>query len=287
MKTLVLLAALAVPAAAAPAPQTDLLVTVNGVPVRRSAVADQAFRQYGTAVLNQLVDDILVRQASESLKVKADDKEVEARLKRIQGQFKDEATFKERLAATGQSLENLRAQISEQVMREQLVIKAKQITVTDAEAKDFFEANKEKLATAEAIRLRHILVASEKEANDFLIAVRAGADFARLASQVSTDAGTKDKGGDLGFISKGMLQPDLEKVVFSLKPGEAGGPVRSAVGFHLFKAEELRAPKPAVFKDVQKDLKAALVADRIGKAWPDYLKELRDKAKIQPAQAAP
>jgi len=55
------------------------------------------------------------------------------------------------------------------------------------------------------------VVASEKEANDFLAAIKAGADFSKLAAQVSLDPNTKDKGGDLGLHYPRMLQPDIEK----------------------------------------------------------------------------
>lgn len=292
MNRLLLVGALALPAfparafaAAAEAPaESPVLATVNGVPIRQSDVAARAYQQYGTAVLNAIADDILVGQAVDAQKVKPDAKEINSRLKRIQDQFPDEKTFKEKLTASGSSLEALRAQIQEQVRREDLVVSAKKLALTDSEVKDFFEANKDKLSTPEAVRLRHILVASDKEAGDFLVAIRAGADFGRLASQVSLDAASKDKGGDLGFISKGMLQADMEKVIFALKPGEVSGIVQSTMGFHLFKLEELRSPKPAVFKEVQKDLKAALLADRINKAWPVYLQELRQSGQIKPAQ---
>ena len=264
-----------------------VLVTVNGVPVRRSEVADRAFQQHGPAILQAMVDEILISQAAQAMKMKPDTKEVVARLKRIRSQFPDEATLQQRLAATGQSLEGVRSQLDEQVKREQMVVKAKGLSVGDAEMKDFFDANKERLGTPEAVRVRHIVVGTQKEANDFLVAVRAGADFARLASQVSLDNATKDKGGDLGFVSRGMLLPEIEKLVFSLKAGEASGPLQSAAGFHLFKAEEVRAATPAVFKNVQSDLKAALLADKITKAWPGFLQELRGKAKIEaPATAA-
>lgn len=260
----------------------DILVTVNAVPIRRAEVADRAYRQYGTAVINQMADEILILHAVAGLKVKADGGEVEARLKRLQGQFSDEATFKAQLAQSGSNLAQLRSSVQDQVLREALVTKAKGLSISEGELKDFFAANKARLGQPEAVRLRHILVITEKEANDFLAAIRAGADFAKLAAQVSLDNDTKGRGGEMGLIARGMFQPDIEKVVFSLKAGEVGGPVRTPLGFHLLKAEEVRAAKPAVFSEVKSDLRQALWNDKITKAWPDYLKELRDKAKYEP-----
>lgn len=269
--------------AAAPAAHTAepaVLLTVNGAAVKRAQVQERVWKGYSDAVINEMVEEILVRQEAEALKVQPDAKEVNTRFKRIQDQFKDEATFKEKLAASGTSVTELRGRIEHQVLREALLIKAKDLKVSDEEVKDFFEANKERLGAPDSVRLRHLLVASEKEASDFLVALRAGADFGKLATEVSLDAASKAKGGDLGFISKGMLQPDLEKIVFGLKPGEVSAALNSREGFHIFKVEEIKAAKPAVFSEIKDDLKLALLADKVTKSWPGYSQELRGKAKI-------
>lgn len=256
-----------------------VLVTVNGVSISREEVTDRAFRQFGTSILNEMADEILIRQAAKQAKVEADAAEVSARLQRIRGQFPDEKTFNERIAAIGLTAEELRARISAQILREGLVASARKLSVGEAETRDFFEANKDKLGAQEALRIRHLLVATEKEANDFLVALQAGADFARLAASVSLDAGSREKGGDLGLVSRGMLQGELEAAVFGAKVGGLAGPVRTQLGFHIFKVEELRPAKAVKFEEVRADLLKALLADKIGKAWPAYLQELRDKAK--------
>jgi len=272
---------LATTATAAAPKAPAVLAIVNGVPIKRVEMMDRAWKQYGTAVLNDTIDDILIHQASKFLAVKPDAQEVAARLRRIMSQFPDEATFSARLAATGTSLPQLRGQIEEQVLRENLVAKAKGLQVTEAELKAAFDANKDRLASPDAIRIRHIVVANEKEAADFLIAIKAGADFAKLASQVSLDNGTKDRGGDAGFLSHGMLLPELEKAISGLKPGQVAGPVKTPLGYHLLKVEEIRPAAPAVFDNVKGELRASLLADKVSKAWPDFLRELRAKAKIE------
>jgi foldase protein PrsA len=265
-----------------PIPQAPaVLVTVNGVAIKRSEAMDRAWKQYGTAVLNQMSDEILVKQAVGALRMQADPKEVDSRIERAQSQFSDEATFKQRLEASGTNIAELRWQIEDQVLREALVVKAKDIKVTDGEVKEYFGANKDKFAAADSVRLRSIVVASEKEANDFLVALKAGADFAKLASQVSLDQTAKAKGGDLGYIARGMLQPDIEKAVFALKAGAMTAPLRVANGFAIFKAEEFKSAKPAVYAEIAQSLKAALLADKISKAWPGYIQELRDHAKYE------
>jgi parvulin-like peptidyl-prolyl isomerase len=59
------------------------------------------------------------------------------------------------------------------------------------------------------------------------------------------------------------------------------GVVKTSLGFHILTGEEVRAAKPADFKTSKNDLKQAILADKISKAWPGYLQELRDKAKYE------
>lgn len=269
-------------ALASSAPAADkVLVKVNGAPVKKSQAMERAWKAFGTQIINQMMDEILVDQAARSLGIKPDQKQVEARLGRMRAQFKDDATFQSNLSNSGLSLKDLKAQLEQQVLREALVIRAGNIEVTDDEAKNFFDTNKERLDAPESYRLRQIVVGTEKEANDFLVALRAGADFAMLASQVSLDAGTKEKGGDLGFVSRGLMSEPVLKEIQALKVGEIGGPLKTDAGFHIVKLEEVRPAKPAVFAEVKGDLKAALLADKIGKTWPTYIADLRGKAKLE------
>ena len=266
----------------------DTLVTVNGRTIKRSEVQQRLWTVYANDTLNAMVDETVVEQNLREFADKASKKEkdawkaeVDARLKKIRDQFKDETAFNDNLKKAGTTLEDLRARIEDQVKREEMVIQADKLKVTPEEVKAFFDSNKDKLSNTEAVHLRHVLVADEKQAKDILVAVRVGADFGKLAQQLSLDTASRDRGGDIGFISRGMLIPEIEKVAFSLKPGEVSDVIKTSLGYHVIKVEEKREAKPAVFKDIEKDLTVALLAQKINQAWPAYVKSLRDKAKIE------
>ena len=289
MKNLSLLVALlaaAAPAQAGSAP--DVLVTVDGAPISRAQAVEASFRHCGTEAVNAMIEDILESKAIAANAITADPKEIAARLKRISAQFPDEAALRERLSKNGSSLEDLKAQIKHDVLRERLLAKVKHVSVTDDEVRKFYDANREKLAQPPTLHLRHLLAANESQARDFVTALRAGADFARLAATASLDQDGKAKGGDLGFVTAGMLAPELEKAVSTLKPGEISEPVQSPAGFHIFKLEESRPGKAANFKDIQDALKQNILAEKIAQAWKSYAQELRAAAKIEvPPAAAP
>jgi foldase protein PrsA len=269
-------------AAAQPAAKdSDVLAVVNGAKLTKNEVKDRLWKRYGDATMRELMDELIIKQESAAQKVSADPKEIETRLKRLRSQFPDEAAFTKRLEDSGTNLAELTQEIKGQVLREALLVKAKGLTVADAEIQKFFDDNKERLGAPEAAHVRHILVKTEKEAKDFLTSLRAGADFAALAKQVSLDNATKDNGGDLGFVTKGNLQPEVEKVVFALKTGQISEPVSTPSGYHLIKLDELRPGKPAELKDIRDEIRQGMLGEKLTKEWPGYLKELREKAKIE------
>src|SRR6266702_2376342 len=120
-----------------------------------------------------------------------------------------------------------------------------QVKVSDADLQKFYDQNKDKFKAGEQLRASHILVKSEKEAQDVLAQLKGGAKFEDLAKKVSVDpAGAK--GGDLGWFGKGSMIPEFEKVAFAMKEGETSG---------IVKTKFVPEKQQEVFKKVKEDLK--------------------------------
>ena len=114
--------------------------------------------------------------------------------------------------------------------------------MTDADLRRIFETNllRTKLAAiwdatpeVSSVHARHILVSGEVTATQIIQQLQAGADFAALAAQYSIDSGSKDSGGDVGFFSKGQMQPEFEAAAFAAPVGLIITPVQTIYGYHV------------------------------------------------------
>jgi len=171
-------------------------------------------------------------------------------------------------------------------IRKELVIKAylkeeieDKITVTDEDIKKYYEANKEKFKEPEKVKVSHILVDTEAEAKDILAKLQSGADFAALAKEKSK-CPSKEKGGELGFISKGQTVPEFEQAVFVLQPGQLSGVVKTQFGYHIIKVTEKQPEKIMALDEVKDQLKQMLLADKQKARFESLLKDLKDKNKV-------
>jgi parvulin-like peptidyl-prolyl isomerase len=106
--------------------------------------------------------------------------------------------------------------------------------------------------------LKQILVDSREEAEEILQQLRNGANFEDLARQRSIDASSV-RGGDLGYLGKGAMNPAFEPYVFGLQPGEYTAPIATTFGFHVLKVAGMRpSPDPISFEAARDDLPLVL-----------------------------
>ncbi len=93
--------------------------------------------------------------------------------------------------------------------------------------------------TQPQVHARQIVLADATQANDLLTQLQGGADFAQLAQQYSTDASTKNNGGDMGWVVRGgSLTKTLEDTIFGLQPGQLSAVVQDTSGYHIVQALE-------------------------------------------------
>jgi peptidyl-prolyl cis-trans isomerase C len=153
--------------------------------------------------------------------------------------------------------------------------------ITDDAVKAKYDADLKAHPPQDEVKVAHILVKTEAEANDVLADLKKGTDFAKEAKDKSIDKGSAVNGGDLGmyFSQNGgeVVQPFAD-AAFALKNGEVSvKPVQTQFGWHIIKVEDRRKQTPPSF-DQQKDQLRQQMAEDVVQA---EVKDLRSKAKVE------
>lgn len=265
--------------AAMPA-QDKEVVKVNGTPIRQSEVLERLWERHGGEILEELVDEMLLRQAVQKSKLEASGAEVDRRLAKVKGQFSDPKLLELELAKAGSNMDKLTADIKEQILREKLLVNEKKLAVSEDDLKKAFEQHKDQLGEPEAVHLKHLVVERRGEAEKIAEDIRKGADFAAIAKEKSISSVARANGGDYGFVPRGMMPPSLEKPAYALKDKEVAV-VESEKGYSVIQVVGRRAAVPAVFAKVKDDLREAMIQEKIKAALPDFMRGLREKADIK------
>ena len=129
---------------------------------------------------------------------------------------------------------------------------------TPQKLKELYDSETKTMERPDEVHARHILVQTEKEANDILVQLEAGADFQMLANTKSLDA-ENGNGGDLGYFQKNMMIPEFGEAVFALKKGQISKPIKTPFGWHIVLVEDRRVAPLPPFESVQEQLRQIFV----------------------------
>jgi peptidyl-prolyl cis-trans isomerase SurA len=212
-------------------------------------------------VLNQLVEKQVILAEAARLNITVPPKDVNDAVDQEMSQLKErlggEEAFQQALVKEKTTEPALRKKYEPDV-RDQLTVMRtvgrevqSKITVTDAEVRTYFQANRDSIAKRpEALRLAHILIAFEPDSqqvrraharadsiHDVLMKPGRAASFAELAAKFSDDPSGR-RGGDLGTFGRGEMVAEFESVAFNLKPMEISKPVRTRFGYHVIQVLE-------------------------------------------------
>ncbi len=244
-------------------------------------------------VLDEMVNEELIFQAATEAHIEIEAKELDAAVKDVREQNKlDEAGFQQALTAQGYTLGQYRQDMRRQLTRlkamNQLV--APKVTITDDEVRARYDQMQRRSEAVSAVRLSHILFALPERPSEAEIAgakakaaaamtrVKAGEPFAKVASEVTEDEGTKAGGGELGWIERGSLDPAWESVVFGMDKDDVRGPINGPTGLHVFFVAEVKRNDMKTFDQLKEQLRGELRRREMEKQTNQWIEELRKKA---------
>ncbi|TFE24838.1 peptidylprolyl isomerase [Cohnella luojiensis] len=158
--------------------------------------------------------------------------------------------------------------------------------MTDVDIQKYYDDNLESLKTPEKVKVAHILVATKAEADAILTELKSGADFSVKAKEKSTDAATKDNGGELDYFAKADVEEVISNAVFALKAGELSGVIEATDGFHIYKLSERQAAVTPTLDEKKEEIRETLTTEQISELSTEWMTNEKAGAEIENSLAA-
>jgi peptidyl-prolyl cis-trans isomerase C len=290
-----------------------VLVTVNGVDIKRSGVAAllapqkemmvkmgrpvtaEMQQQMEKRMLEMLVEKQIVQDKIASEGIVVTDEDIKAEIDDIAKQrgVSSEEFKKSLLERSGISDADFKEQVSISLGFEKLLKKemeGKVEKVTEQSAKGYYDENAKKFTNEEQAKASHILIdtrgkdeagkaEAKVQAEDILKQVKDGGDFAELAKAHSS-CPSKSKGGDLGYFEKGRMVPEFSQAAFALKVGEVSDVVETQFGYHIIKLTDLKEAGVLKFEEEKDKIMETLESNQKKEFAGKFIEGVKSEAKV-------
>lgn len=265
----------------------------------RGEKLDSEVKKQMADLLRNRIDSLLLVQKAKEMDLKVDtdlNKEIAnyQRASKIADPEKFQAYVREK---TGQSYEDFRGDLKNQMLRDRIVSEevGRKITFKREELEAYYNAHQDEFQRQERVSLSHIfistagldatgLAAAEKKARDLVARANKGENFAELASQNSDHAATAQQGGALPPYNKGEMSPAMEAMVWDKARGFVTDPIRTdsdGGGFEILRVNEHQKAGLASFEEVQQEVQNKMFQPLYQPAIRAYLIKLRESAFLE------
>lgn len=244
-------------------------------------------------VVDMMVEQELLEQKLKEKNLTVPDEQVMAEITKIAGeQGQTMEQVEEQIKQMGMTMNDIKSQIRYKLMMDKLMAAEMKETVTDEDAKKFYDENPQQFEQPEQVEASHILVKVEpeatadakaeakKKAEDLLKKVKEGGDFEALAKEHS-DCPSAAEGGKLGSFGRGQMVKEFEEAAFAMKKGEVSGIVETQFGYHIIKVTDKKEAGKMTFDEVKERLVAYLKNQKQQEFMQEYLEKMKAGAKIE------
>lgn len=270
------------------APVLTSLVSQFGEDYMSDETGAAYFQYYQSLYLNRMITEEVLLQMADKLGIVPEEEELnkqtQAKLEEIKGLYDSEEKYQADLTASGLNDETVVDYVKKQVIMSLLIESIlKDVTVSDEEVTAYYEEHKgDYVKQAAGAKMYHILVATEDEAKKVKEEYDNGASFSDLAAKYGTD-GTKDKGGELGFVAYDATNFDSDFLAGAktLAEGEVSNPVKTQFGYHIIKVDGVISEATyETFDEVKDEVKAAALEAKKDKVYADNLEKWQEELDV-------
>jgi len=265
-----------------------------------------------TSIVKDLIEKEVVRelinQQGKKENLTLDNKLIEKELESLRSGYSSEKEFDNALKARNINLEDIKKSMQIDLNTRKLLnaqIKGK-INISNEDVKKYYEENKSKFQRPKAYHARHILAAyfppealrnqtikelqnnkeffaraAEEKIDKIIEELKKGADFKELAKNQSDDESTRETGGDLDYIYKGVFDTSFDDAIEKLHPGEFSGKIKTRFGFHVIQLIEKKPSERATFDEMKPGIQKYLFLEEAKKQVASYVEKLKQTANIE------
>ncbi len=276
----------------------DTAAVVNGRPIMMADLEEAMDRFHGQfgemtppgeaesqrtrrVLLDRLIDRALMLEEVEKRGLHPSEESVAEETRQIQGEL-EAGEFEQILAEAGLTREQWREKLSEDLALARLqrkVIEAG-VEVTEEQIEEYFDSHRTEFDVPEQVRASQILLRTREEAAEAARRISGGEPFAEVAREVSLSP-DGEKGGDIGYFSRGQMPQEFDAVVFALPAGKVSSVVETAYGFHLFLVTDRREARQRDRSEMREKIRGLLLAEAGEGYFRQWLGDLRAAAEIR------
>jgi len=247
----------------------------------RNVPPEKRKNYYGKA-LDELINRELQYRDAKAKDIKIEKEKIDAQLEKFKKRFKSEKEYQAALDKEKSTEEQVRARIEKELLAQAAYTRnvTEPAKMSEPALKEYYEKNAAKFKQPESAKLRIISTTDEKKAQDILAKIKQGDDFGELAYGLSEDS-YRVKSGDVGYIHKGRMLPEIDAVGFKLKVGEVSDIIKAENNWFIIKVEDKKPEHQITFEETKAKLQKELEAERANELKKKWLDNLRAKAKIE------
>ncbi len=246
-------------------------MVTGGITVSDQDVRD-AYRQQGTKIK---FDYAVINAEDLRKQINPTDAELQAFFKQNTARYKDAIPETRKLAY---------------IALKQTDVPSGAPAVTSQQVEQYYQGHQKDYQVPDEVKVRHILIkvpagadaktdaAAKQKAEDLLKQIKGGADFAALAKANSDDPGSKEQGGELGMIQRGVTVPAFEKAAFELQPGKTSDVIKTQFGYHILQVEEKQTAHLKPLEEVKAQIVATLTRQQEAEQQAAFAQQLATEA---------
>lgn len=235
----------------------------------------------GKALLERIIRDYLILEYAKDHGIQISEAELNYHTRRFLADYKNGA-LKEVLLRESIDLNQWRERLQRQLILEKV---AREVTQrveppTHKELKRYFEEHHQEVTIPSMVKFRQIVCKTKEAAKEALGKLRKGEEFGKVARQYSI-APEAEEDGEVGWISKGTLDPSMDNALFSLKVGQISPVVRTPYGYHIFQVlEKRKGGKKDTFQSIE-EIEKILFAQKKAEVFAAWVESLRKKYPVK------